>query len=58
MLAAVALLPVLIRVWDPDDFERFRESRLKRLSKLVTASVSVFVLSTVLALVAYAVLLP
>ena len=58
VLAAVALRPVLIRVFDPDDFERFREDRLKRLSALITGSVSVFVLSTVLAVIAYAVLLP
>ena len=57
VLAAVALLPVLRRVFDPEEFERFREDRLKRLNALLAASVSVFVLGTALAAIAYAVLL-
>jgi hypothetical protein len=58
VLAAVALRPVLVRVWGPDDFERFREGRLRQLNALIAVSVAVFVLSTALAVVAYIVTLP
>jgi hypothetical protein len=58
VLAAVALRPSIRRVYDLDSFERLREARLKRMSGLISASVSVFVLSTVLAVIAWSVLLP
>jgi hypothetical protein len=54
VLAATALRPVLVRIWSPDEFEQFREHRLKQLNLLISAAVIVFVLSTGLAVVAFA----
>jgi hypothetical protein len=55
VLAAAALRPVLMRVYGPDDFERFREERLVRLNRLLVAAVITFVTATALAAFAFVV---
>jgi hypothetical protein len=57
VLAVTALRPVLVRIWTPDELERFIDDRLKQLNLLISAAVLVFVLSTGLAVVAFAVTL-
>jgi hypothetical protein len=58
VLAAVALRPVLMRVFGADDFERLREGLLTRLNRLLGFGVGFFVAGTALAIVAYVVVWP
>jgi hypothetical protein len=58
VLAAVALRPVLMRVYGPDDFERLREERLSQLNRLLGATVVIFVVATALAAFAYVLVWP
>lgn len=58
VLAAIALRPVLMRVYGPDDFERRREAHLARLNRLLGYGVGIFAAGTGLAVVAYVVVWP